>query len=62
MARKVRPPKAADHIDTKTGTLANWRSKRIGPPFSKIGRMIFYDLDALDAWVEAGRQSTGESP
>jgi hypothetical protein len=32
------------------GTLSNWRAKRIGPPFLKIGRAILYPLADLQAW------------
>lgn len=33
-----------------TGTLENWRTQRIGPPFVKIGRAVLYPRDELDAW------------
>jgi len=32
------------------GTLRNWRSMRIGPPFAKIGKTVLYPIDELDAW------------
>lgn len=32
------------------GTLANWRAKRRGPPFVKIGARVVYPLDQLAAW------------
>lgn len=31
-------------------TLANWRSLRIGPKFTKIGKTVLYDEAELDAW------------
>lgn len=36
-----------------TGTLANWRSKRTGPPFTKLGGRVLYPLKQLQAWEEA---------
>lgn len=33
-----------------TGTLANWRSQRRGPPFVKVGSKVLYPVDQLEAW------------
>jgi hypothetical protein len=33
-------------------TLANWRSLRIGPKFTKIGKTVLYEEGELDAWDE----------
>ncbi len=32
------------------GTLRNWRSKRIGPSFIKIGKSVLYPVNELDRW------------
>ena len=32
------------------GTLRNWRSKRIGPWFIKIGKAVLYPVSELDRW------------
>ena len=32
------------------GILRNWRSKRIGPSFIKVGKAIPYPRDELDRW------------
>jgi hypothetical protein len=37
------------------GTLANWRVKRIGPDFVKIGKAVLYPLAALEAWDAQNR-------
>jgi hypothetical protein len=34
-------------------TLETWRSRRIGPPWIKTGRRIFYDKRKVDLWLEA---------
>ncbi|WP_300030663.1 MerR family transcriptional regulator [uncultured Roseobacter sp.] len=35
--------------------LAQWRHKRMGPPFYKLGRKIVYCGADLNAWAEANR-------
>lgn len=32
------------------GTLGNWRVRKVGPPFVKIGRAVLYPIDELEAW------------
>lgn len=32
------------------GTFRNWRSKRIGPSFIKIGKAVLYPIDELERW------------
>ena len=34
-------------------TLANWRSRRVGPPYIKLGRRVLYRLSEIEA-VERG--------
>jgi len=36
-------------------TLANRRAKRKPPSYIKLGRRILYDIDDLDAYLEANR-------
>lgn len=33
-----------------TGTLANWRAQRKGPPFQKLGAKVVYPIESLEAW------------
>lgn len=35
--------------------LAQWRHKRTGPPFYRLGRKIIYRGSDLNAWAEANR-------
>jgi hypothetical protein len=37
-------------------TLRNWRQRRIGPPFAKMGRTVIYPMDGFARWLEAGTQ------
>ena len=36
-----------------TGTLANWRSQRKGPPFVRLGKRVAYRGRDLNRWIEA---------
>ena len=36
------PKELADKWGVATGTLANWRSKRVGPKFFRVGRKVLY--------------------
>jgi hypothetical protein len=40
------------------GTLRNWRTLRIGPPFVKIGKAVLYPAAGLDAWDQANMVQT----
>ncbi|WP_439590758.1 hypothetical protein [Microbacterium sp.] len=35
-------------------TLTIWRHYRRGPSFVKVGRRVFYDLDAIRQWIDSG--------
>lgn len=40
------------------GTLANWRSRKIGPPFVKFRSKVLYPIADLEAWeAEQGMAS-----
>lgn len=53
---------AAEYLGKKPGTLRQWRSDCKGPSYHKKGRQILYKKTDLDAWLEAGRTLTAESP
>lgn len=41
--------------------LAQWRHKRVGPAFYRLGRKIIYRGEDLNAWANAQRvEPTGE--
>lgn len=42
-----------------TGTLANWRSKRTGPPFQKFGTKVRYPMATLVAWEKVNHHQAG---
>ncbi len=51
-SRFLTPEEVAERYrgEVSLGTLRNWRSKRVGPSFVKIGKAVLYSLEALDAW------------
>ena len=58
-----RPPAAAKHVNRSESSLAKLRMTGGGPRYSKVGRLILYDIQDLDRWVAANmRHSTGEEP
>lgn len=46
----LKPTKAAEKIGVTVDTMANWRWKHIGPPFYRVGGLILYADDEIDAW------------
>lgn len=40
---------------------AQWRHRRVGPPFVKFGRAVKYLGGDLNEWVEANRTVTTET-
>jgi Helix-turn-helix domain len=36
-------------------TLQRWRIEGKGPPFTKIGRKVFYELNDLQEWIDRGK-------
>ena len=40
-------------------TLKYWRVQGRGPRWFKLGKSVAYDLDAVNAWLDAQRETTG---
>jgi hypothetical protein len=47
-------PQAATAIGLSTPTLVGYRKSGIGPPYTIVGRRIWYSRDALAAWLANG--------
>ena len=65
--KPIKPPKvlltpnqAAEVLHMAPSTLVNWRVRRQGPPFIKVGGAVRYCRADLDAWLEA--QTVHEIP
>jgi excisionase family DNA binding protein len=59
----VTTPEAAKYLAVKPNTLEIWRVQGKSPVYKKIGRMVRYSLDDLDAFLAAStRNSTSQLP
>ena len=47
----LKPDEVAHQLGVKPSTLAGWRSKRFGPPFTKIGGIVGYLEAELEKWI-----------
>jgi hypothetical protein len=58
----VTTPQAAEYLGgLKPNTLEGWRIQGIGPAYHKVGRLVRYSLDDLDAYLKVRtRRSTSE--
>jgi len=63
------PSKSRDYIDTKTlaartavaaVTWEQWRLRREGPPYFKLGRRCLYEWTEVERWIEEQRVLGGE--
>lgn len=50
------PKEVSERFGLAVGTLANWRSRRVGPPFVKAGGSVLYHVDELHGWLDRHRQ------
>lgn len=48
----ISPQQLSKHLSLSCGTLANWRSRHIGPRFVKLGKVIRYRISDVLAWAE----------
>lgn len=57
--RRLSETEAADYLGVAKRTLQDWRLRRVGPAYSKLGTAararIVYDIADLDAFLAAGR-------
>lgn len=57
----LRTPAAAEHLNGSVSWLNKLRMTGDGPLYSKLGRIVLYNIDDLDRWVTANRRhSTSE--
>jgi excisionase family DNA binding protein len=55
--RRVGLPEAAQYVGLAERTLYKATHRRT-IPHSKVGGRLYFDLDELDAWIDAGRRKT----
>ncbi len=57
VSRWLRPPAAGAYLGgVSTSTLAKWRLAGTGPAYSKVGRLIVYDIAELDSYLASRRR------
>lgn len=49
---KLSPQEVEERYNIDAGTLANWRSQKKGPCYSKVGKVVRYDVDALEEFFK----------
>jgi predicted DNA-binding transcriptional regulator AlpA len=47
--------RVAEMLGRSPRTLQRWRKKGKGPPSTKIGRKVYYDLNDLQEWIDRGK-------
>lgn len=53
----------ARYLRRSERTLEGWRVRGGGPPFVRLGkRSVVYDLDAVDAWLDAHQRTSTSDP
>ncbi|WP_161314084.1 helix-turn-helix transcriptional regulator [Sneathiella litorea] len=60
-SRRLRTLDAASYCGSTKSTFEKFRLNGDGPTYAKIGRVVVYDVEDLDAWVESKKhRSTSE--
>lgn len=57
-SKKMRPKEASEYTQLPVASLAKMRMRGDGPPYSKIARLVIYDLDDIDTWLAAHRRQS----
>lgn len=65
VARETQPKALAGYVDTEAlaaslgvhpTTLVKWRTARRGPPFTRLGKRVLYNLEKFRQWLEQQEQ------
>lgn len=54
MTSLMTPAQVSEQLQVKEATLAQWRWRKTGPEFVRVGRFIRYTQAALDDWLANG--------
>ena len=56
VSRRLSEREAAAYLGpVSVRTLQDWRTQKVGPPYSKLGKRVAYDVADLDAYIHAHR-------
>lgn len=59
-ARLLNTEEAAVYLGTKPRHLEALRARQKGPPYFKVGNLVKYRKDALDAWARKQEERVNE--
>lgn len=62
MKNLLSTPEAAPFAGVKAKTLENWRCLGLGPKFVRVGRLVRYDPDDIQAWRDDRKASSTSDP
>ena len=54
-ARLLTPQETADWLQISVETLRTWRDRRLNLPFVKVGSLVRYDPDDVEAYISRRR-------
>ncbi|MES2905494.1 MAG: helix-turn-helix domain-containing protein [Pseudomonadota bacterium] len=60
--KKMRTKQAAAYCKLSQSTLAKLRLYGGGPPYSKAGRLVVYDIQDIDQWLDSRKRSSTSAP
>lgn len=55
--RLITSEELAEELRVKVDTLRQWRHKKTGPAFTRVGRFVRYRRSDVDAYLEANRST-----
>lgn len=55
------PKEIAELFGFDTRTMAIWRSKKVGPRYTKLGKNVYYRLDDIHSWVQENIYETSST-
>jgi predicted DNA-binding transcriptional regulator AlpA len=58
---QLKEAEAAEQLGVTKATLANWRWRKYGPAYLKVGRKVRYLQDDIDAWTSDQRRNPAAS-
>ena len=61
-ARWLKTTAAASYANVSPSTMEKLRLTGRGPAYSKLGRLVVYDIAELDRWIEARRCTSTSTP
>jgi len=61
--RALTPEQVAETYSIPRGSLANWRCKKIGPKYFRVGRKVLYLIEDVESFIKSTPvMTTGSLP